>query len=384
MSFDPPGNMTADRSGTGTHTYQWDAEARLSSVDKNSGITCGTGTSNASACYDYNALGQRVQGTYGGASYAGSWEWLFDVNGEEMDECDAAYDSGGRCWSYSWVRLGGRSIADFFSNSSAAFNHVDNLGTTTLVTAGDGTAKTDLRFYPYGQVWLSGGSGTWDVHFAGMQFPETNFAPWLMPTPARKYDPPLGRWLSTDPAGAKAAIFSNPQSWNLYAYVTDNPTDEVDPSGECGCDPSDPYCGSPVFGPPIEYGTITINFSCPDNRGKCCGYYDYLQRKFKHSPLDVAYAKVAKVVCNSNLLGCYFNCVRFCLVQYGQQNCDGLSSPAKRVYCREVTGHAACFTACAPVGALPSSITFTVPVPIDLTINVVIPFDCGFDNVHIF
>ena len=45
---------------------------------------------------------------------------------------------------------------------------------------------------------------------------------------ARYYDPALGRFLSIDPVGFHA---SNPQSFNRYAYVNNNPTTYVDPDG---------------------------------------------------------------------------------------------------------------------------------------------------------
>jgi RHS repeat-associated protein len=47
----------------------------------------------------------------------------------------------------------------------------------------------------------------------------------------REYHPTWGRWLSPDPAGLAAANPSNPQSWNRYAYVMDNPTTLTDPTG---------------------------------------------------------------------------------------------------------------------------------------------------------
>ena len=45
----PAGNLLQDGTGVGTHTYQWDAENRLKSVDVG-----------ATASYAYNALGLRV------------------------------------------------------------------------------------------------------------------------------------------------------------------------------------------------------------------------------------------------------------------------------------------------------------------------------------
>jgi RHS repeat-associated protein len=48
----------------------------------------------------------------------------------------------------------------------------------------------------------------------------------------REYSIPQGRWLSPDRAGLAAVDPSNPQSWNRYAYVLNNPLANVDPDGE--------------------------------------------------------------------------------------------------------------------------------------------------------
>ena len=50
FTYDAAGNLTQDGTGFGTHTYQWDAENRLKSVDGGTTVS-----------YTYNALGQRVE-----------------------------------------------------------------------------------------------------------------------------------------------------------------------------------------------------------------------------------------------------------------------------------------------------------------------------------
>jgi len=49
--------------------------------------------------------------------------------------------------------------------------------------------------------------------------------------PERQYRSSQGRWLSPDPAGLAAADPTNPQSWNRYAYVLNNPLSFIDPTG---------------------------------------------------------------------------------------------------------------------------------------------------------
>jgi RHS repeat-associated protein len=48
---------------------------------------------------------------------------------------------------------------------------------------------------------------------------------------ARHYTSIMGRFLQPDPAGLSAADPSNPQSWNRYAYVLNNPLSNIDPAG---------------------------------------------------------------------------------------------------------------------------------------------------------
>ena len=49
-TYDAAGNLTQDGPTQPYHTYQWDAEGRLKSVDNGSTVS-----------YTYNALGQRVE-----------------------------------------------------------------------------------------------------------------------------------------------------------------------------------------------------------------------------------------------------------------------------------------------------------------------------------
>jgi RHS repeat-associated protein len=63
----------------------------------------------------------------------------------------------------------------------------------------------------------------------------------------RRYSTTQGRWISPDPAGLAAVDPTNPQTWNRYAYVTNQPLSFTDPLGLFG------YC-PPVDGPYIPGG----------------------------------------------------------------------------------------------------------------------------------
>src|ERR1700687_5966325 len=91
-------------------------------------------------------------------------------------------------------------------------------------------------------------------------------------TQFRQYSSSLGRWMHPDPAGLAAVDPSNPQSWNRYAYVRNNPLALVDPFGLNECAPGEHDCnagegeGNPgqdiLVGPTalIEFGIDLGNF----------------------------------------------------------------------------------------------------------------------------
>ena len=55
----------------------------------------------------------------------------------------------------------------------------------------------------------------------------------------REYAPTQSRWISPDPAGLASVDPTNPQTWNSYAYVTNNPVSLTDPLGLDGDNPSE-------------------------------------------------------------------------------------------------------------------------------------------------
>src|SRR2546425_5550685 len=111
--------MRAD--GTGSHTYQWDAENRLASVDGVAGQACQT---TWTACYTNNALGQRVEKKVGSA-YT---EILYDGYGDVTAFHDRT------TWSQVFIpSVGGRQIMKYQA-SLTFFLHGNTLGSTQTIT----------------------------------------------------------------------------------------------------------------------------------------------------------------------------------------------------------------------------------------------------------
>ena len=86
-----------------------------------------------------------------------------------------------------------------------------------------------MSYAPFGENYNN--SGTSDYNFTGQnqdtEAGYTGYDDFLF----REYSPVQGRWLSPDPAGMAAVNTTNPQSWNRYAYVLNNPLALVDPRG---------------------------------------------------------------------------------------------------------------------------------------------------------
>ena len=110
-AYDAAGNLTTDCGAAPNHTYQWDGEGRVKSVDSGSTWT-----------FTYDALGERVQMTNpSGTQYlaydvAGNWIMVFGEYG-----------------NYDVVRWGGRMFS-IYTSTGTEFNHVNNLSSTMMYT----------------------------------------------------------------------------------------------------------------------------------------------------------------------------------------------------------------------------------------------------------
>jgi RHS repeat-associated protein len=120
-----------------------------------------------------------------------------------------------------------------------------SLGSTSLVLSATGTILEQQRYLPFGQPRSMAPYATissTDFTYTGQRaLPNTG----LMDYRARFYSPMLGRFLQPD---TLIPGVDNPQSWNRFSYVTNNPIQYNDPTGHERCD-ADGYCG--------DYHTIT-------------------------------------------------------------------------------------------------------------------------------
>jgi RHS repeat-associated protein len=86
--------------------------------------------------------------------------------------------------------------------------------------------SSSMAYAPFGEQYST--AGTADPSFTSQN---SDTVASLYDFTFRKHSPSQGRWISPDPLGVGAVDPTNPQSWNRYAYVANNPLSFVDPLG---------------------------------------------------------------------------------------------------------------------------------------------------------
>jgi len=136
----------------------------------------------------------------------------------------------------AFVKIPGGSRAVYNSSGLAYYRHSDHLGSSRLATTPSRTKYYDVAYAPYGEDY--NGSGTTpDLAFTD-QHQDTVNGGWssnLYDFLLREYRTAHGRWTQPDPAGLGAVDPTNPQTWNRYANVVNNPMAMVDLLGDDGC-----------------------------------------------------------------------------------------------------------------------------------------------------
>jgi RHS repeat-associated protein len=142
--------------------------------------------------------------------------------------------------------LGGQLVATR-EGTTLRYVHQDSLGSTSTVSASDGTAISSIAYFPFGSTRT--GSVNTDKKFTGQRLDSTglyyyrtdafnaNGCSNLVPDSAltlsmlwggRYYDPGIGRFISADTI---IPDINNPQSLNRYSYAVNNPLKYEDVDG---------------------------------------------------------------------------------------------------------------------------------------------------------
>ncbi len=127
-------------------------------------------------------------------------------------------------WARGYVYLDGQQLAEY-GDATTYFIHKDHLGSTRLITDLSGNTHDSLDFLPFGEQ-IAGGTGSTHKFTGYERDAESN----LDNAQARYYSSSMGRFMSPDPYNAGADPY-DPQSWNMYSYVRNNPLNLTDPTG---------------------------------------------------------------------------------------------------------------------------------------------------------
>jgi RHS repeat-associated protein len=200
LNYDIAGNPI------GTGQYAYDAENRISTTA--SGYT-----------YTYDGDGQRVEKSSQGT---GTLYWTGN-NGEVLAESDLS----GNFTEY--IYFNGQRVARRDSSGNPHYYFSDHLGSHDVVANAAGACEQDIDFYPYGGQVNDYCPTQVPQHykFTGKERDsETN----LDFFGERYYGSNLGRFMQPDPV-LNSGHPADPQTWNRYAYVSNNPLRFIDPLG---------------------------------------------------------------------------------------------------------------------------------------------------------
>jgi RHS repeat-associated protein len=229
---------------SGTTTYGWDFENRLTSV-----ALPGSG---GTVYFKYDPFGRRI---YKSSSSGTS---IYAYDGDNLIE--ETNSSGAAVARYSQ----GLNIDEplvMLRSGTTSYYQADGLGSLTSLSNTSGALASTYTYDSFGNLVASSGSLVNSFRYTGREFDtETS----LYYYRARYYDPGVGRFLNEDPIGFKGGQ-------NFYGYVLNMVTDLVDPTGLAPNDlPLPPLPGPPK--PPPVFNPNMWNTNGFDKSNNCYTY----------------------------------------------------------------------------------------------------------------
>jgi len=164
-------------------------------------------------------------------------DYVLGPGGEQVTEL--AQDANGTMnWQRTYVYAGGALIATYDPNPDnqtqplPSFRLTDWLGTLRATTDAYGVAQGTCAGLPFGDGQACSGDIPDNHHFTGKERDAESGNDYFG---ARYYASNMGRFMSPDwsakPVVIPYADLANPQSFNMYSYVVNNPLVHTDPNG---------------------------------------------------------------------------------------------------------------------------------------------------------
>ncbi len=216
---------------------------------------------NTSLTYDAE---NRLYGTGGlyGLLYDGDDRRVFELQGFATtnywyDEDSKLTSVVGAGSAIDYIYFNGKPIA-FINTATLSANQYDywsdHLGSINVVSLPSGSTLNPIQweadYYPFGGERLIKNNLYNPLSFAAYYLSDLGY----YHPEQRDMSSTIGRFLSPDPVSGSVG---NPQSWNMYSYVLNNPTSLTDPSG---LDPNVP-------------GSVSFPYK-PQLQGDMCGSID--------------------------------------------------------------------------------------------------------------
>jgi RHS repeat-associated protein len=222
--YDANGNTKAIHTRTASGRVQtrqltWNDDNLIESIQDNSGTW---------TRMRYDANGDRVDKQRGNRVTRYFGPWLADLPGP------------GTTTKYYWA---GSALVARRDNRGLHFYHQDHLGSTRMLTTGQGRVIARYSYQPFGAPLKHTGPAATDIQFTG-QWHDDNTG--LIHMGAREYDPVRARFISADTITPDEST----QAANRYIYAYGNPLSWTDPTGHQPDDP--PLTRGPIEFPPVN------------------------------------------------------------------------------------------------------------------------------------
>ncbi len=209
LTYDDNGNLLDD----GTNAYEYDYENRLIKVTRESdSVILGE--------YKYDALGRRVEKTALGTTTRFYYEGTGLIEERVGDTTQATYYYGEGLDDVVAMNRGGQVY----------YYHTNTLGSVVAMTDGAGNIVEQYSYDAFGNPETPSTIANPFLFTASYRDSESG----LQFSRLRYMSHSMGRWTTRDPIGQLAGT-------NMYAYVSNNPINKIDPFGLKESIPWDDY-----------------------------------------------------------------------------------------------------------------------------------------------